>query len=470
MTGFVSSMSIGLSALHSFELGLQVTGHNIANANTPGFSRQRVDYAAMPPALFGGLSSGLGVGIQSIQRLSSAFTERAIVQERRNRSGLETRDELMTRLESQFDDLEGSGISDDLSKLFTSLRDLSADPANLARRQAVLSSAERLTEGFHQQSNALSDLRSETDGRIASLVPEINKLAGQVADLNKQIALKQAAGESASDLQDQRAELASQLAEKAGATITERDDGQLRVDLVQGRALVDGATATKLVATPDPADGNRLHLSLEGNSDDLTSGLKNGQLGQLVDMRDRTVPGFQKKLDDLAATLIDKLNTVHRTGTDLSGAAGGDFFTPFTQPAPGDNTGAAASISLAAALRDTPEKLAASATGAPGDNGTAVQLAALAGQPLAAGGTRTFQEAYTDLVSGIGFDAQNTRDGILTSDAVFSQIGAQRQQISGVNLDEEAANLLTLQRGYEAASRFIKTADEMLSDLMSQLG
>jgi flagellar hook-associated protein 1 FlgK len=469
MTAFASSLSIGLSALRSFERGLQVVGHNIANANTVGYSRQRVEFGAVPPPLLGGAPGGLGVEIHSVRRLGSLFTERALVQERRNRSGLETRDELLTRLESQFNDLAGSGLSEDLGRLFGALRDLSADPASLARRQAVLSGAERLAGRFHQQSAALSELRSEIDGRVAGLVPEINRLANEVAELNKQITLKQAAGESAADFVDRRAELAGQLAEKAGATIVERDDGQLRIHLTEGRALVDGASAFALRAVPDASDANRRHLYLEGSSDDLTPGLRAGQLGQLLDLRDQTVPGYQRQLDDLAAALIDRFNTAHRAGFDLSGAAGGDFFTPFVQPAPGDNTGAAAAIGLAASLRDAPERLAASGTGAPGDNGAALQLAALASQPLLAGGTRTFQEAYTDLVAGIGFDVQRTRDGILTSDAVFGQIGAQRQQISGVNLDEEAANLLTLQRGYEAASRFIRAADELLQDLMSQL-
>jgi flagellar hook-associated protein 1 FlgK len=199
-----------------------------------------------------------------------------------------------------------------------------------------------------------------------------------------------------------------------------------------------------------------VRIERAGGMVDITERLTGGRLGGLVQLRDTTLAGYRQTLDDLAGALITEVNALHRTGFDLDGNAGGVFFEP---DPPG--SGAASAIQVSAALAADPRLLAASGDGAPGDNAVALALADLREQPLAALGDSTFAAAHGDLIAQMGLDAASAQTQRDASELFLSSLEARRDAVSGVSLDEEAADLVRFQRSFEAAAKFLRAVDEM---------
>jgi flagellar hook-associated protein 1 FlgK len=201
---------------------------------------------------------------------------------------------------------------------------------------------------------------------------------------------------------------------------------------------------------------------------DITSVIQSGKLGGLLTARDQEIASYLAQLDDLAAGIISKVNTQHALGSDLNGNAGGDFFVPFVQTIPGSNYGAA--HSMAVAITDTDEVAAAETGAGVGSNANAKLLADIQNQPLLAGNSASLNQLYSNLVFRIGLDSKAALDGLETQQQLLRQVENQRDAATGVNLDDEAVNLLRFQRAYQANARFISVIDGLIGDLFQILG
>jgi len=462
MSSLFGSLSIALRSLLAQQGALGTVTNNIANANTPGYSRQRPVLREEAPIFNGHLVLGDGVTLESIRSIRDRILELRLHQETQHQERLDAFLGAMRQVEALFNETEGIGLESVLSKFFDSLQALSVNPSSLPLRQGVLTAAENLAAAFRQTTGNLSTIRLGLDRAITQGVGEANRLAAEIANLNGQIAALETTGQDAGALVDRRNLAIRDLSGLVDVAIIDSTGGGLTITTTNGTPLVAGITSLPLDAQLDSATGMQ-HVFSQGT--DITSALNGGKIAGLIEARDSAIPSVQADLDNLAANLASAVNTVHRNGFDLSGSAGGDLFVPFVPLAPGSNAGAAASFALA--LTD-PAQVAASSDGTLGSNGTLMALLALRNQAVVAGQRPV--EFYSNLVFRIGDRISDASAELEAENLVLKQLENQRSAISGVSLDEEATNLIRYQRAFEAAARVIAMVDELTSTTLNMLG
>jgi flagellar hook-associated protein 1 FlgK len=290
---------------------------------------------------------------------------------------------------------------------------------------------------------------------VVQTVQQVNQLTAQVANLNQQIEEVSNSGDAPGSLEDQRDVALTSLSNLIDTAVVYSNSGSVTVTTTNGTALVSGNQSDALTTQLNSASG--MH-EVMAQGEDITSSIAGGQLQGLINARDNGIPSTQSSLDNLAAGLISAVNTQQNAGYNLNGANGTDFFTPFTPATAGSSAGAAASMTVA--ITD-PGQIAASSSGAPGDNGNATALANLQNEPVVSG--QTAGDYYSNLIDQVGNDVSNATSEQEAVGLVLQQLSNQQASISGVSLDEEATNLVMYQRAYEAAARVISTVDELTS-------
>jgi flagellar hook-associated protein 1 len=451
-----SAFEIGRRALRASQLGLTITGQNIANVNTPGYTRQQVQ---LPPLGTSLLPSGNGVTPDGIRALRDQFVEARLQTETGIAGRLTARRDALTPVDAVFNDANtAGGIQAALTGFFNAFSELEAQPNSAPLRAVVTAKGETLTQAFHTTRGRLIEIRNTVDAELRDTVDAVNTLAPQVASLNAQINIAENIGDNASGLRDQRGELVRQLGELTGARAIESDN-QVTLTLSDGSPLVVGGEAFTLTATSAPPDGLAT-LSLAGQPVNLTDGKLRGLQEAIGE-----VGGYITSLDQLAESLAERVNTLHASGSDLDGNNGTDFFT-----ASGGGAVTAANIEVAAALKTNPRLVVAAANGA--GSGDATIARSLAGllrdqNSVIGGQTGSYETFYAGLVTEAGAALRTTEDALSTQQLILAQTQEQRASVSGVSLDEEAVNLLQYQKAYEAAARFLKVADEMTQTILS---
>jgi flagellar hook-associated protein 1 len=454
-SGLFGTLSIAVGALVAEQDALNVTANNVANTNTPGYSRQRPDLVASDPVVIGQLTFGTGVTLQKVESLRDPILELRIHQETQQQGSLDAFVSGMQQVEVMFNNSNGGDLGTLISNFFSSLQQLSTDPGSLPLRQAVLTAAGNVANGFQNTARNLQTQRTNLDLNVTQSVQQVNTLTAQIANLNGQITGLENVGKNADIFIDQRNVLINQLSGLIDVSAIQSDNG-LTLTTSNGTALVAGTRSFDLSTQLDVSGVQ--HIFSQGA--DITAKITSGKLAGLLEVRDQKIPSLLSSLDTLAAGLANAVNTAHQGGFDLNGNAGGDFFV--APPASGQ--GAAAG--LAVAITD-PALIAASSDGSPGSNGNVLALAAVHDQAVAGGQTPT--DFYSNLVFGVGSDVSNGSAESDASSLVLRQLQDQRGSVSGVSLDEEAANLVQFQRGYDAAGRMVSTINEML-DVAINLG
>ncbi|MBI3478432.1 MAG: flagellar hook-associated protein FlgK [Acidobacteria bacterium] len=452
MSGLNGSLSIALSALLVSQQQLETSANNVANANTPGFSRKRPDLTPGDPVVLGRLSIGTGVVLKQIQSLRDPILELRISQETQTQGQLDTTLGALQQIQVGFSGTD-SGIGDAISKFFDSLQQLSTDPTSLSLRQAVLTAAGNLATTFNTEAHNLQAQRSNLDLNVVDTVGQINTLTAQIAGLNKQVSALENVHEDAGIFIDQRTEAIRQLSSLVDVSVIQTESG-IALTTSNGTPLVAGERNFPL--TTQIGTGG-IHQVLAGTVD-VTGLLTSGKLGGLLQVRDTTIPTVLGNLDQLATGLATALNTANRTGFDLNGVQGTDLFVP--------PVGAGAAAALTVSITD-PALIAASSDGTPGSNGNLALLSAVHDQAIVAG--QKPLDFYSRLVFTIGTDTANAGSDLEASSLIVRQLGDQRASVSGVSLDEEAASIIRYQAAYQAAARVVTTVNTML-DLAVNLG
>ena len=344
-------LGIATSGLGAIQQALATAGHNIANVNTEGYSRQIADFQTLPAQRLGNSFLGSGVEVGSVRRSYDSF----VVDELRTRSsklGLATAFESMA---SSLDRLVGdsdNGLAPALESFFNSIQGVASDPSSLSARQILLSDAEVLTDRFTQLNSSLLGFERDANNRITAAVGEINGLANNLAALNGDIVLALGGGAIPNDLLDQRDNLLMQLAEKVGITSIEQTDGAVNVFVGKGQPLVIGGTSQHLVAVDSPVYPGRLEIGIAqpgGGTQLLSSQIRGGELQGVIDFRSRVLDPALSELGRLAVGMTELINAQHQLGVDLNGQLGGDFFStisPAVIPAAGNGGGATVSMSI----------------------------------------------------------------------------------------------------------------------------
>lgn len=464
MSGSFASLNTALTALRFNRVALDVASNNVANAGTEGYSRRRVVGeslgASAVPARWSRLPEGLdavggGVGVASVDRLADSLLDVRARTEHGRQEYLDVRSTVLQRVESAIGEPGTTGVAAALSAFRSSWNDLANAPTSGAARGQVLARAEALVDVVHAQAASLDSEASTQRSSLLATVSEVNTLASELASTNRAISAASLDGVDQGDLSDQRDRLAMRLAELTGATTTARTDGGYDLT-VGGTPLVQGVQAGRLVVTggvtpTGAADGSPVSLAVTLGATTTATGALSGRLGATVDLIDITLPAYSSGLSAVVTTLADEVNALHSTGYDPAGTTGRALFS-YT---PGD---AARTVTVAITA---PGEVAAS--GLPGGVVDGSRADALAD----AGAT---EDAYTRLVTDFGIQVASGQRLATTQGLLTTQVDSARQQLSGVNLDEEMVTMLSAQRAYEAAARVMSVVDSVLDTLINRTG
>ncbi len=460
MGSIVGLLDLGRNALLTHQKSIHVTGHNIANVNTPGYSRQRVNLAAGQAVSGTPGQIGTGVTAMEIQRIYDRLVETQINSEQQTLGRWEAREYALERVEAIFDETGSQGLQQAMSDFWNAWQDLTTDPEGYTEREALLAKTEFLATSFNQMSAGLVRQQVELDFSIAGAVEEINQIANQLADLNRQIGEIEISGQTANDLRDQQALLLRDLATRIDFDTFEDDAGRVSVLVGDGRPLVQGYNASQLAAQTN-AQG---HLDIfwtdrSGNSFDITAQVNGGRLGGWLEARDIEIVDYLSRLDGLAQNIINEVNTLHTAGFDRFANPGEVFFTGTS----------AADMALNATVAADPNRVAAATTaaGAPGNGGNAVSIAGLQHALTMGGGTATFDDYYRALVTDVGSAVNAATTYHNHQSAVTASLDNYRESISGVSLEEEMVNLIKFQHAFDAAAKLVSAVDEMIDTVMN---
>jgi len=455
MSNLLSLLSVGSSAIAAQNTGIAVASNNVANVNTEGYSRQRVDLEALPAApLVGGVRSGSPVRLQDILlagRIQTATGSLAMSQAFSN---------ALAALESA---VAGGGatIDEQIGNLFLKAGQASAVPTDPAARDAVIAAARDLASGIVRRASEVAAARSDADARIRDGATSATALANQLAAANLAVAKSDDPTQ-----RDNRDQIARQLGQLVGGKARIDGDGQMRYVLDGGAVLVDGGHAATLAATPDPITGlARLDVVSGATRRDVTADIGGGSIGGDLTFRDQIATQTADKLDQLAYDVTTSMNAVHTANAGLDGATGRPMFTPLTQVA-----GAASAIAVDPALAADGSRLALAAPGTgPGNNAGALALFGLAGQTVAAGGSRTLGDAALDIVSGVATTSADAKNDVTRDGLVADHLAGLRDSLAGVDTQEELTDLARFEHASTAMAKVVSTIDTMLGTLISSL-
>lgn len=338
-----SVLSTGTSALLAFQRALATTSHNVANLNTPGYSRQKVDFATATPQNYGYGDVGNGTRIVDIRRAADQLAISRLLDSGGELARLKQLSGMADRVNALFSDA-ATNVAGVWSNFFDTVSGLSSNAAGTADRQNMLDGAKALANRFSQLNTHLNNLNGEVNNGLMAGATEVNRLASEIAQINGAIGTNIA--NAAPDLLDRRDQLISQLVGYTGGTAVIQDGGIMNVYTAGGQALVVGTTASKVTTVADPYQPERLQLALQTQGGTITLDPKavGGQIGGLLEFRDTVLTPAQAELGKLAVGLAETFNSTHRQGVDLYGQMGGDFFNIGTPRVTGNagNTGTGA--------------------------------------------------------------------------------------------------------------------------------
>ncbi len=529
---------IGKSALFASQTALSVTSHNIANVNTPGYSRQEVILSISSPVSLKNGYLGTGVKSTGIRRYYDGFIQSQLLGQYQNHGRSLTLNQILSQIEALFNETQDTGLSKLIADYFNAWQEVATNPEELPQRMALLQKSNVLVSTAQRIERGILDILKHTNEEIADITNRINSLASAIASLNEKISQIETSTNSikANDLRDQRGHLLNELSKLTNFSSYETDDGAINITMGM-RNLVYGRTANTL--------SNRINL--DGSNDlyvdniNITSQINKGSLGGLIAARGEIESDPLHGIRRLAASITKAVNLLHRTGYGLDASTGNDFFNPIQLSTSDNSAGADITASITneslltldeysitfdaannyyvynrqtgalvttgayvsgspisfegitttiagpitandsfsvspltdavrnfgVAVSDT-QKIAASSTnaGLPGNNIIALQIAQLTETAISDISGSTFTGYYRGLVSYIGTISRASSDSLSFDANLVAEINNRRESVSGVSLDEEAANLIRFQRSFEAAAKMINVADELMEVIL----
>lgn len=550
MTGILGT---ALSGLMAFQRALDTTSHNIANVNTEGYSRQKVQLSASQASFYDGHYFGQGVNVTSVSRSYDQFITGQLASSTSAFGESNTLSTMAARMDNIVSG-EATSLAPALKSFFNSVNVVASNPTSLTAREVMTSEADALSHQFNQLSAKFDELRNQTNSQMQGTVDDINLYAESLASLNSKIALegsRNSGNQLPNDLLDQRDNLINKIAEKVSVSTVAQDNGTIDIFIGKGQPLVLGANTSKLSLSESNTDPGRLEIALDGKQ--ISKNISGGELSGALKFRDQILEPAQNQLGQIAAGVAVKLNEVHATGYDLNGDPGTEMFslgtptlsvpviakpgsagsitasydpatigqltpsdyelsydgasfslkrlsdntvTNFAGSPPSTITGPGFSIETDASvaandsflIRPTfnaaqnitskitdPAKIAAAGTtggsGLPntGDNKVALNLAGLENASVLSGGKSTLSGSYGKLVFQVGTQTHSAQVSSKAQESLLNQATMERESLAGVNLDEEAANLLKYQQSYQAAAQVVTVANTLFDTLIGAL-
>jgi len=451
MGNLLTSLLNSSNALRLLERGMEVVGNNVSNVNTPGYTKQRLEFQAQRFQLDVGLPGG--VSSSGLLDSREEYAERDVRRQQERYGYASQKAAGMQALEPIFDIQEDSGISASMNQFFQSLSALTVAPNDTGARQVALERARALATSFNATAGSLAEASRATDRDLNSALSQVQAIGEKLLDLNKQFRADYRAQQDAG-LNAQLFSTLEDLSQIVNTTVLRQEDGSVTVYL-GGQSLFLLGDHLYPVTAEYTSDGVTLKNS---QGDDITGALNDGRIGALVSMRNEEIPSYTGDLNHLAAGLADAVNNTLAGGVDANGNPPAQNLFVY------DPANAAKTL----AVNDlAPEDLALASPGAPQGNGNALLLAQL--DKAAALDGFTFSEFYGNIAAHVGRGVTNATELQKTQDQIVAQAKEWRQQVSGVSLDEEAVLMLQYQRSYQAAAKMVTTLDEMTQTLIDMI-
>jgi flagellar hook-associated protein 1 FlgK len=468
--GIPNVFQTGRSGMVASKAAIATTGHNIANANTEGYSRQRVQTETATPQDQPGSKRVIGTGtkISRIERINDEYIEKQVRNGGRDMANFEEKDTMLKQVEDVFNEMNGDGLNRLVARFFNEFRKLSNEPENEAIRESVREASQSMASDFKRLRHELEDVRDHIDQRVEGYAREATMLAGQIKDLNNRIRAGELAGGAPNDLLDQRDQALKKLTTFADLAMHKDNHGNFIVDIKGVGPLIVGPQNESFSVQRSPADDqgkpeNSFDLMTTASArSKITHQIKGGKFGALMEVRDQTLSTLIDRLDEMAFTITNAVNDIHEQGFNRYGQQGIAFFRNLD-----DKTRAAEYIGLSDEVLSNSNNIASAAQpDAPGDNRVAIAISGLQHQRLMNDGNATLDAFYNGIVSDVGVAASKNKFNMNQQRDIMAQLNKMRDQISGVSIDEETTNLMQYQHSFDASARVIKVADECMQTVL----
>ncbi|MGB0452788.1 MAG: flagellar hook-associated protein FlgK [Bacteriovoracaceae bacterium] len=480
-------LSIGKSGLDASKKALKTTGHNIANVNTEGYSRQRVQQSANSPVTSGGVNVGTGVKVDSVNRISDEYVEKRLNKTTSDNEYYSATSDRLAEVEMIFNDIDGNGLHSIINEFFNSFRDLANQPENETMRSVVRDKAGLVVKDFKRISSTLNEISNGIDSRISHDVDTINTITNKIAKLNGEIRKLEAGRGETGDLRDQRDLEIKNLSKYFSVNTYVDDDGNYNVDAQGVGTLVAGKSTQELTikrASKDESgngiDGAKEIYLKNRPASPITSKFRGGSFSGLTKVRNDHIAGLQEKMDKIAFEFMNAVNAVHRQGyvhrhieMNSSGepvpfdgkgpTTGINFFEdPMLQ------AGAAERMKLSDDVLNDVTNIATSLkANSPGDNRISVAISKLQHEKILENGEASIEDSYLKSIGNVGLEASKAKMNLEHSTGLLAQAQGIRERLSGVSIDEETANMMRYQQAYDASAKVLKAADEMFQTVLS---
>jgi len=463
MYGLFNGLEIGKRALVSSQLAMTTIGHNMANVNTPGFSRQRVMISSAEPVDTAWGNTGNGVKINGVEHIRDLFLTGQYRQENASLGNWEFMQKSVSQIEGFFNEPQDNSLGDVLDGFWKAWNTLAGSADDTQARSALVQQTTVLTNSFHQIDKQFRELRQNIDNSIGDRVLQLNQLGKQIANLNLQIQYQELGSQKANDLRDQRDVLIDDLSQYADVTVLERDNGTTAV-MIGAMAFVDGSEFLRIGTKTDYNGDNGTTTRIVWADSDTEIKFSNGEIKGMLETRDVLIPNHLKSLDQLAKGIVENVNALHQQGYGLDGNTERDYFDPeFTT---------AAHIAINVEIKNNSDLIAAGDVPDAPANGLIAESISnlLSNGRVMNGGSTTIGEFYGGIVGQLGITSMEAESYKDNYGLLVQQIENQRQSVQGVSLDEEMTSLVKFQNAYEAAARVITAMDQALETLINNTG
>ena len=456
----MSTLQYGLNtaknALIAHTNVLNTIAHNIANASTPGYSRQEAVLVSIGDVVTGrfsggGLQIGAGVHADRIARSRFALYDEIYRNENMNLSSFIKTEALINQVELLFDEPSERGLGEAINRFFNTWQDVSNVPLDMAARQSLNSTALQMTDRLHHISNQLQVMQMDIDNEISALPARLNEISSEIARLNSTIRIASSQGDAGNDLREKRDLLIDELSEFVDSKTYEHRDGTMTVAIGNIIVVEHGEYATLSAETRSSLKGDSNKTAIVSDTGDEFFPTR-GKMGALLEFRDVVLPELISKMNSLAQAIVGSVNFEHRNGYGLNGQTELNFFNP-------DLT-SAFNISLSQDVDDV-RNIAVSGDGARGNNENAIKISELS-KVKTIDNVFTISEFYNGMIAWIGIKGREVKSGRLNEELLVGQIDSAREGIKGVSIDEELIKMIQTQHAYQAASRVIMVIDELL--------
>jgi flagellar hook-associated protein 1 len=486
----IDILEIAKQGLNTNREALQTTSNNIANVNTPGYSRQKAIIQTAEQSPQGQLRMH-GVELKQVVRIHDGFVRNQILEESKNFGATSAKAEGLRRMESLVHN-DGYRIADLVNGFFNDFRELSVNPEMNTLLTNISSSAESASSGFKGMYEAMNGLRHDLDQQIDVQVVEVNTLAKEIAGLNGSIAQFRARGEAPLELLDRRDLALKAMADKIGFQLSKDEHDNANITAGGIGNLVNGQNVSELVVMRTPAREGKPAGSVdifikEGEGlRRVTNHMDKGSIGGMLNVRDKVVDPSMRHLDAAAYQFVKTVNEVHKQGVGRDGIGNRELFADISQV-----EGAAAMVGLSKDVKGNSEAIAVGMTpGAKGDNRIALRIADIQNMalvsddpgklnsdekiavdsnvtPKSIDGRQTLNETLNGLVGSIAVQTEHEDQIMRHQEAILSQLQNYEKSVSGVNLDEEAISLVQYQTAFNASAKAMKVGDELLQTILS---